>query len=115
MNARSVSALAVAAWLASPFAAAIAAPVEAPELTLQSVVAAAGERALGVETERLRVQASLADRDAAAGKALPQLSLRNNVNYTQLPGGASAYGAAGPAGLGGLVGFPAAGSTPDPA
>lgn len=80
------------------------------QLSLAEAIGRAGSQNYDVTADRARLSASQADRDATAGKALPQLSLRNNLNYTQLPGGQSQ---AALSGLGGLVGFPQSGGTLD--
>lgn len=123
MTRRSPLPLAVAAWLALPGAAwaapkAPAAPkpvatsAEA-SLGLADAVLLARANGLGVRLQRERLGVLLAERRVTAGGGLPKVTLETSANYYQLPIDSPLRAFASATGGGGIVGFPAPGTTVD--
>lgn len=104
------------AWFSLAAAVALVAPAPAfaqeAALGLVDTVLLARDNSLAAQASRQAVQAAEAQRAVTVGNALPNLSVSTSANYQELPPGlANLFGGAGTGG--GLVGFPAQGTSVD--
>ncbi|MFN3431802.1 MAG: TolC family protein [Candidatus Sericytochromatia bacterium] len=86
---------------------------EGARVGLADVILLARDNSLAAQASRQNVQGAQAERQATVSNALPNLSLQTAFNYNELPGGSGLAALFGGGNGGGLVGFPAQGTTVD--